>query len=476
MQLQEAARIGTTYLRRRVLSDLETPIGLFQRVAGRPGAFLLESAPASGTVGRYSFIGWDPLLRVQAWGDRVRLDSGTRTERRRGDAWQELRALTRALAPLQGDDLPPFYGGAVGYLGYDMARGLERLGERPLDDRGLPDMYFVVPRNVVAYDHVTRQMDLFLAHPQGEPPEEGPRRLEQMERLLRRPRPRLREGGGAPELLYSSISPAGYEGMVGMAKEAIAAGEIFQVVLSQRHTYRTQATPLAIYRALRAHDPSPYMFHLSGPRFAIVGSSPETLVRVRERIVTLKPIAGTRPRPEDPRDLRRVSEDLLSDPKERAEHLMLLDLGRNDVGRVAEVGSVEVRSSFSVEEYAHVVHIVSEVEGVLRADLEPVDALAAAFPAGTLTGAPKIRAMQLIDQYEPVARGPYGGALGYICASGDLDFAIAIRSIVMQKGLAHLQAGAGIVQDSDPAQEDRECRHKLAALVRALNTAGGDVP
>lgn len=473
MQLAEVTRGGTTYHRRRILTDLETPIGLFQRIAGRPGAFLLESAPAPGTVGRYSFMGWDPLVRVQVRGDAVRIDRQGRSERRQGDAWQELRAMSRALEPLEADGLPPFYGGAVGYIGYDMARGLERLGTKPEDDRGLPDMYFVVPRNVVAYDHVTRHIELFVAQPDDEPAEEGERRLDQAERLLLRPRPRLKETPGTPELLSVSLPPEQYAGAVRQAKEAIAAGEIFQVVVSQRHTYRTSSTPLAIYRALRAHDPSPYMFHLSGPRFAVVGSSPETLVRVRDRRVTLKPIAGTRPRPSDPSELARTAQELLADPKERAEHLMLLDLGRNDVGRVARVGSVEVVESFAIEEYAHVVHIVSEVQGDLAPGLEPVDALAAAFPAGTLTGAPKIRAMQLIDDYEPIARGPYGGAVGYISAGGSLDFAIAIRSIVLQGDRAYLQAGAGIVQDSDPASEDRECRHKLQALVRALHAAGG---
>ncbi len=468
-----AERRGVVYRHRTVLSDMQTPIGIYQAVAGRPGAFLLESAPTRQSVGRYSYIGWEPLYRLQARNGLIRLERDGRTERRRASAFAELRRLAECVeSPRPSDDLPPFFGGAVGYIGYDVAREFERLGESPEDDRGLPSLHFVVPRQIVAYDHVTRLAHLVVAD-DGDHPEEAQARLDQMERLIRRGRRMPPRPASQPELLARSLTPDQYVERVKLAKEAIAAGDVFQLVLSQRLAYRTGASSLAVYRALRAIDPSPYMFHLRLPGFAFYGSSPETLVRVDGRRVTIRPIAGTRPRPARPEHVAAVASELASDPKERAEHLMLLDLGRNDVGRVAVPGSVTVRRSFAVEEYLRVLHLVSDVEGELADGLSSLDALAAAFPAGTLTGAPKIRAMQLIDALEPVARGPYGGAAGYISADGNLDFAIAIRSIVQVGDIAYLQSGAGIVQDSDPVREHEECQHKLAALRQALELAGG---
>ncbi len=465
---------GVVLHRRRQITDL-SPIAIYQHVAGRPGAFLLESAPTRETVGRYSYIGWEPIWRLQARGGSIRLEHAGRTARFAGEPWEELRRLhERTACPPPGPDAPPFYAGAVGYLGYDLARRLERLGEQPPDDRGLPEMHFVVPRYLIAYDHVTRQIDLIVARDADESAQETEVRLDQAERMLSRPARQPRPAAAAPpELLSRSLSTPAYTQAVLRAKEAIAQGEIFQAVIAQRHDYRTQAAPLDVYRALRALDPSPYLFHLRGPNFHFYGSSPETLVRVKRGRVTVRPIAGTRGRPLDPSRIAAVAEELRSDPKERAEHLMLLDLGRNDVGRVARPGSVEVLRQFAVEEYARVIHLVSEVEGELAPGKDGIDALAAAFPAGTLTGAPKIRAMQLIDELEPVARGPYGGALGYLGADGDLDFAIAIRCIVQRGDIAHLQAGAGIVADSSPQGEEEECQHKLAALRRALEMAGG---
>ena len=468
-----AERQGVVYRHRAVLSDMQTPIGIYQAVAGRPGAFLLESAPTRESIGRYSYIGWEPLYRLQARQGSIRLEHGGRTERRRASAFQELRELfERIRSERPSGALPPFFGGMVGYIGYDIVREFERIGTQPEDDRGLPTLHFVVPRQIVAYDHVTRLSHLIVADETGDPGEANAR-LDQMERLLRRGRRAPAAATGRPELLSRSMTREQYMAGVGRAKEAIAAGEVFQLVLSQRLAYRTQASPLAVYRALRSIDPSPYMFHLRLPGFAFYGSSPETLVRVDHRRVTIRPIAGTRPRPARSEDVAAMARELSADPKEQAEHLMLLDLGRNDVGRVARPGSVEVRRSFAVEEYLHVLHLVSEVEGELQEGSSSLDALVAAFPAGTLTGAPKIRAMQLIDELEPVARGPYGGAVGYISADGDLDFAIAIRAIVQVGDVAYLQSGAGIVQDSDPAREHEECQHKLHALTQALEIAGG---
>ncbi len=468
-----AERQGIVYRHRAVLSDMQTPIGIYQAVAGRPGAFLLESAPTRESVGRYSYIGWEPLYRLQARQGSIRLEHGGRTERHRAPAFAELRGLVARIAGARpAGDLPPFFGGAVGYIGYDVVREFEHLGRPPGDDRGLPVVHFVVPRHIVAYDHVTRMAHLVVADEEGNP-DEARARLDQMERLIRRGRRASNRRFGSPELLAASLSRDEYVARVLRAKDEIAAGEIFQLVLSQRLAYRTGAASLDVYRALRAIDPSPYMFHLRLPGFAFYGSSPETLVRVDGRRVMVRPLAGTRPRPARPEELDGVARELAGDPKERAEHLMLLDLGRNDVGRVATPGSVGVRRSFAVEEYARVLHLVSEVEGELAEGRSSLDALEAAFPAGTLTGAPKIRAMQLIDELEPVARGPYGGAAGYISADGDLDFAIAIRSIVQIGDIAYLQSGAGIVQDSDPQREWEECQHKLAALRQALELAGG---
>ena len=468
-----AERQGIVYHHRAVLSDMQTPVGIYQAVAGRPGAFLLESAPTRQSVGRYSYIGWDPLYRLQGKEGSIRLEHGGRTERRHAPAFQELRQLyARIESARASDELPPFFGGLVGYIGYDVVREFERLGTAPADDRGLPTLHFVVPRHVVAYDHVTRMAHLVVADEE-ENPGEARVRLDQIERLIRRARRSGSRAGGAPELLERSLTREAYMARALRAKEAIAAGEVFQLVLSQRLAYRTGASPLDVYRVLRSIDPSPYMFHLRLPGFAFYGSSPETLVRVDGRRVMIRPIAGTRPRPQRPEDLAAVAQELALDPKEQAEHLMLLDLGRNDVGRVAAPGSVEVRRSFAVEEYARVLHLVSEVEGELKEGATSLDALVAAFPAGTLTGAPKIRAMQLIDELEPVARGPYGGAAGYVSADGNLDFAIAIRSIVQVGDVAYLQSGAGIVQDSDPGREYEECMHKLAALRQALELAGG---
>ena len=465
---------GLVLHRRRLITDL-SPMAIYQHVAGRPGAFLLESAPTRETIGRYSYIGWEPIWRLQAHGGSIKLEHGGRTARFAGEPWEELRLLhARTACDAPGSDAPPFYAGAVGYMGYDLARRLERLGSQPRDDRGLPEMHFVVPRMLIAYDHVTRQIDLIVAREHGGSAQEAEVRLDQAQRMLARPARVARPAAPkAPELLSRSLSPAAYAQAVLAAKEAIAQGEIFQAVIAQRHDYRTQAAPLDVYRALRALDPSPYLFHLRCPSFHFYGSSPETLVQVKKGRVTVRPIAGTRGRPQDQSRIREVAKELLEDPKERAEHLMLLDLGRNDVGRVSSPGSVSVLRQFSVEEYARVLHLVSEVEGSLAPGKDSIDALAAAFPAGTLTGAPKIRAMQLIDALEPVARGPYGGAVGYLGADGDLDFAIAIRSIIQRGDIAYLQAGAGIVADSSPEREEEECQHKLAALRRALEQAGG---
>jgi len=470
-----AERRGIAYRHRTVLADLQTPVGIYQAVAGRPGAFLLESAPTRQSIGRYSYIGWEPLFRLQARHGVVRLEHGGRTERRQAPAFAELRRLYDRIAGARpSGDLPPFFGGLVGYIGYDVVRELEPVGRPPADDRNLPDLHVVAPRHIIAYDHVTRLAHLVVADADGDAVD-AEARLDQMARLIRRGRrPAARPVVGGPELVGRTLTREEYVERALRAKEAIAAGEVFQLVLSQRLAYRTGAPPLAVYRALRAIDPSPYMFHLRLPGFAFYGSSPETLVRVDGRRVTIRPIAGTRPHPERPEDLAAVAADLAQDPKERAEHLMLLDLGRNDVGRVAAPGTVDVRRSFCVEEYARVIHLVSEVEGELAADRTSLDALAAAFPAGTLTGAPKIRAMQLIDELEPVARGLYGGAAGYIAADGDLDFAIAIRSIVQVGDIAYLQSGAGIVQDSDPEREYDECLQKIAALRQALERAGGE--
>jgi anthranilate synthase component 1 len=460
---------------REVPADLLTPVSAFLALSARSErAFLLESVLGGERLARYSFLGRDPDATLELRGRRVELREGTTARVLAEGLLPALRALTGpAAAEVPG--LPRFTGGAVGYLAYDAVRLFESIPDRH-PPSSAPLASFSLYRSLVAFDHVGQRLVLIA---DAEP---GSRaafvraqdlldRLEEDLRWQRRPAAeRLR--GGAPEAM-GLRDGAAFRAAVTRAKEYIAAGDVFQVVLSRQETVPCEADPFTVYRALRMVNPSPYMYFLKDGGTAVAGASPEMLVRVENGGVETRPIAGTRPRGFSPEQDERLVRELAEDDKERAEHLMLVDLGRNDLGRVCRFGSVTVPEFMKVERYSHVAHLVSSVVGELAEGRDALDALAATFPAGTLSGAPKIRAMEIIDELEPVRRGLYGGALGYLDLRGNLDFCIAIRTLTMAAGRATLQAGAGIVADSDPAAEERETQAKADALFEALRVAGG---
>jgi anthranilate synthase component 1 len=458
---------------REVAADVLTPVSAFRALASRaPRAFLLESVLGGERLARHSFLGRDPVATLVTRGDGAALRDAE-GERPAGSGL--LPALRSRLGPPAAEvpGLPRFTGGAVGYLAYDAARLFERLPDRHAAS-GSVLASFSYYRSLVAFDHVLQRLVLIA---DAEP---GARReferaqatLDGLEADLRTGPPPPDPPAEAPPEPLALGDGRAFRTAVASAKERIAAGDIFQVVLSRQRTVDCRIDPFRAYRALRMVNPSPYMYFLRDGDEAVAGASPEMLVRVEGRRVETRPIAGTRPRGLTPEEDERLARALVSDEKERAEHLMLVDLGRNDVGRVCRYGSVSVPELMQVERYSHVAHMVSSVVGELAPGKDALDALAAAFPAGTLTGAPKIRAMQIIDELEPSARGLYGGALGYVDSRGNLDFCILIRTLVFRNGRVTLQAGAGIVADSDPAAEERETDAKAEALFEALRLAG----
>ncbi len=460
---------------RRLEGDLDTPVSAYLKLTGGAPAtgfsFLLESVHGGEQPARYSFLGTAPRAVLRAAGaDADPL----------GALAAEARAGRLVLAPAQRGTLPPFVGGAVGFVGYEAVTRLEPVPPAAHDPHGLPLALFGLYDVVVAFDHAYGLMQVIglvsLAGDVDAAYDAAVAAMDAVAARLAGPLPPLAPGPAdalPPEVraVRSNCTPDAYERMVAAGQELIAAGDIIQVVLSQRFSRRTIAAPFAVYRALRALNPSPYMFYLQLGDFQLIGASPEMLVQVRDGAIAMHPIAGTRPRGDSPAADAALAASLRADPKERAEHLMLVDLGRNDVGRVAAIGSVQVPILFEIEHYSHVMHLVSHVTGRLRPGLHAVDALRACFPAGTLSGAPKVRAMQIIADLEPDQRGPYGGAVGYLSAGGDLDMAITIRTIMLRDGLATVQAGAGIVADSVPAAERRESENKARALVVALDRA-----
>jgi anthranilate synthase component 1 len=476
---------------RRLLADGDTPIGLYRKLAGeRPGTFLLESAENGATWSRYSFVGVRAAATLTAAGGQARwLGDPPVSVPAAGDPLDVLRETVRALHTPRDPELPPFTGGMVGYLGYDVVRRLERIGDSADDDLGLPELTMLLASDLAVLDHRDGTVLLIanainhndLDTGVDDAYADAVARLDAMTADLARPLP-AEAAELPPSRLPDDVTarwggPA-YQAAVERVKEYIRAGDAFQVVPSQRFEAACPAAALDVYRVLRATNPSPYMylFRFGGtgdgrPGFDIVGSSPEALVKVENGRAMLHPIAGTRPRGATPVEDAALAEELLADPKERAEHLMLVDLGRNDLGRVCAPGSVEVVDFMSVERYSHVMHIVSTVTGRLAAGRTAFDALTACFPAGTLSGAPKPRAMQIIEELEPTRRGVYGGCVGYLDFAGDADTAIAIRTAVLRDGTAYVQAGAGVVADSDPAAEDTECRNKAAAVLRAVAAA-----
>jgi anthranilate synthase component 1 len=474
----------------QLVADLETPVSAYLKLSqGRQGdVFLLESVEGGATRGRYSMIGLDPdvVFRVQQGKAEI-----NRTPQRDREAFElcpqkpldALRALLAESAIPAGANpaLPPMAAGIFGYLCYDMVREMERLAPAKPDPIGTPDALLVRPTLMAVFDSVRDEMSLVTpVRPQ---PGVGSAaayasavaRLEGLVDVLEGP---LRHDGQAQDAVLlqahapvSNTPPERFEEMVDQAKSYIRAGDIFQVVLSQRFTSPFQLPAFALYRALRRVNPAPFLCYLDFGAFQIVCSSPEILVRAREGKVTIRPIAGTRWRGQTKAEDDALAHDLLADEKERAEHLMLLDLGRNDVGRVAEIGTVEVTESFAIERYSHVMHIVSNVEGALDPKYDVIDALAAGFPAGTVSGAPKVRAMEIVDELEVDKRGIYGGCIGYFGASGEMDTCIVLRTSIVKDGQMHVQAGAGIVYDSDPAAEQKECVNKARALFRAAEEA-----
>jgi anthranilate synthase component I len=469
-------------LRQRVPADLETPVSAFLKLqstpAGQRACFLLESVERGIQVGRYSFIGLSPSSTLLLDGETVCIDRDGRVSKTPvagRDPLSFVRDEIARAAPIDDDDIPGPFGGAVGYVSYEVARYYEQIRQAEGDGLSLPDYYFVIPRTLVIFDHVRSEMEIVSLPTDGSPEAYDRARTASETILAALAAPlSLRNGDpagseGAP--VTSNLSREEFEDRVRTAREHILAGDAFQIVLSQRLVGRTHAAPFQVYRALRILNPSPYMFYLDADGFQLVGSSPEVLVKLHRRKATLSPIAGTRPRGATPAADQALEDELLRDEKERAEHVMLVDLGRNDLGRVCETGSIRPESLMHVEKYSHVMHIVSTVSGTLRPPLDGFDLLRACFPAGTVTGAPKIRAMDLIASLERDRRGPYAGALGYFGRQGDMDMCITIRTIVMRHGHYFVQAGAGIVADSDPAREYEETLNKARALMSAVAVA-----
>jgi anthranilate synthase component I len=445
------------------IEDTETPVSAFLKLRGGGPAFLLESAEQGQRVGRWSFIGFEPR-KVVRWsladgGDPYALAAAEVSRHRQ--------------APLA--DGPPFTGGAVGFFGYDCVRAVEPLGEPNPDVLGLPDLALMLSDMLVAFDHLKHTVTI-LANAYVDEEEDAEalarQRIAEVRERLAGPLPRPAPHPERPEPVFEPNMPReAFEAMVARIIEYVHAGDAFQVVPSQRWSAPSPVEPFSIYRGLRAVNPSPYMYFLDFEDFQIVGASPEPLVTVTGRRASTRPIAGTRPRGGDVEEDRAIAADLLADEKERAEHVMLVDLGRNDLGRVCEYGTVQVESFMAVETYSHVMHIVSNVAGELRDGVSAADALRSLLPAGTLSGAPKVRAMQIIDELEPVKRGAYGGAVGWLSYGGDLDTCICIRTVVVKDGIAHVQAGGGTVADAKPDYEYEESRAKARGVVRAIELA-----
>lgn len=472
-----------------MVSDLETPVSAYLKLsAGRRNSFLLESVEGGAVRGRYSFVGLNPDLIWRCRGGQAEINRQALTTPDDAEAFEVLdldplsslrNILQESLIDLP-EDLPPMAAGMVGYIGYDMVRLMERLGPANPQVLDVPDGMFVRPTVMAVFDAVK---DIITVITPVRPAAGVPARAAYIragERLndaidaLDKPLPKshgLNAAEADIEEPTSNMSPEAYADMVARAKEFIAAGDIFQVVLSQRFSAPFTLPPVTLYRALRRTNPSPFLFFLDFTNFAVIGSSPEILVRLRDGEVTIRPIAGTRRRGVNAHEDKILAADLLSDPKELAEHLMLLDLGRNDVGRVSEVGSIKVTEKMVIELYSHVMHIVSNVTGQINPRYDAIDALSAGFPAGTVSGAPKVRAMEIIDELERDKRGIYGGAVGYFSAAGSMDTCIALRTAVVKDGVMHVQAGAGIVTDSVAASEYEECRAKARALFRAAQEA-----
>ncbi len=480
-EVEKMAKIGSVIpIRKDILGDLFTPAAAFLRVAqGRQRVFLLESVEGGERLARYSFIGWDPFLTVRGKGNTIWIEEMGEKVRTEGRPLDRLREIAANFQPPALTDLPPFVGGGVGYFSYDLVRQFEKLPVRAVDDLGLEDFYVMYFSTILAFDHLRHSIHIIanIFTNRGSQSLEAKYsdallRIEQTEKRLTGPisLPAPAKSDAIPEPV-SNLSESAYDGMVEKAKAYIHAGDIFQVVLSQRFEMRVSCEPFDIYRALRFVNPSPYMFFLRMDNLHLIGASPEMLVRVARGRVEYGPIAGTRPRGMTPEEDEHLAHELVNDAKERAEHIMLVDLGRNDVGRVCRFGTVRVGDLMRIERYSHVMHLVSSVSGELLDGMDSFHALEACLPAGTVSGAPKVRAMEIIEELEPCRRGVYGGAVGYMDFSGNLDTCIALRTLVLKEGIAYIQAGGGIVADSIPEREREESANKARALIRAVTFA-----
>lgn len=473
---------------RTVAADLDTPVSAFLRVAAEePEAFLLESVEGGEHVGRYTFIGVRPYKKMIGRNGKVTVTEGRKRTTVEADIFEELKKALSGQTPARLPGMPPFTAGAVGFFAYDVVRRIENLPETTADELHVPDAYLMFFDEVLAFDHVKKAIHIVVTvGARGKVDRDGyadaVKRLDRMERRLNAPLPKLpKKVVKGPLKLTPRTKQADFLRAVKKTKEYIAAGDIFQCVLSQRFDCKPGVDAFEVYRSLRIVNPSPYMYFLRFPKDGakngaeahVVGASPELLVRVHDGRVEYRPIAGTRARGKDEVADRALEEDLRGDEKEVAEHVMLVDLGRNDVGRVSEFGTVQVKDLMFIERYSHVMHLVSRIEGELRKGLAPIDAFRACFPAGTLSGAPKIRAMEIIEEMEPARRGVYGGSIFYADFSGNLDSCIAIRTLYMDGEKGYIQAGAGIVADSVPQNEFEECGNKAKAVVRAIERARG---
>ncbi|HOG15916.1 MAG: Anthranilate synthase component 1 [Syntrophaceae bacterium PtaU1.Bin231] len=480
-QFQRMAAPGTLVpVCREILADTETPVSALMKLRDSSHSFLLESAEGGEKWGRYSLLGADPRLVLRIRKERIQVAAagGERTVLHDGDPLKYLKKLLADHRFATRPGLPRFAGGAVGYLAYDMVRHFERLPDLATDDLGSDDAAFMLTDTVAIFDNVRHTIQIIACAPLDEGADVRAayeRAVESVEAMIRRLRsPRPAESGmsrcKAPAPV-AKTPPEDFRAMVSRAREYILAGDVIQVVLSQRFETDCAIDPVSLYRALRFINPSPYMFFFRFGESYLIGSSPEAMVRLENENVELRPIAGTRKRGGSEQEDRRLADELLRDPKERAEHVMLVDLGRNDLGRIAKTGSVQVGQFMAVERYSHVMHLVSHVQAQLADGKDAFDVLRATFPAGTLSGAPKVRAMEIIEELEGVRRGPYGGAVGYLGFNGNMDLGITIRSLLLQKGRIYIQTGAGIVADSDPEAELRETQNKAEAMFRAIGMA-----
>ncbi len=476
---------------REVLADMETPVSVLAKLRARPYVFLLESVEGGEKWGRYSFIGADPRAVFRVAGENViirendpengRGSGQTRIIPHGGDPLRHLRELLNGCKPAPVSGLPRFYGGAVGYLGYDMVRYFEKLPAGTRDELKAPDAVFLITDTFMIFDNVRHTIKVAACAEIREDTELRAAydactgRIEKLCAVMKTPAPPdIPKDGGPAAALRSNMTGKEFRAMVEKAKAYIGAGDIIQAVLSQRFEVKTRLDPVDLYRGLRFVNPSPYLFFLKLEDIHLIGSSPEAMVRLEEGVVELRPIAGTRKRGRDEGEDRKLADELLQDPKERAEHVMLVDLGRNDLGRIARIGSVQVNQLMAVERYSHVMHLVSNIQAQLQPGKNAFDVLKATFPAGTLSGAPKIRAMEIIEELEAARRGPYGGAVGYFSYSGNMDFCITIRTLVVKDGRTFIQAGAGIVADSDPSAEYEETLNKAAGMLKAIRLAGAN--